>query len=43
MEKKELKLYVSPKMEVVEMEMQGILCVSTSVPGVDVEGPDGEI
>lgn len=39
MEKKELKLYVSPKMEVVEMEMQGILCVSTNAPDVDVEGP----
>ena len=34
MEKKNLKWYDAPQVEVVEMELQGMLCVSTNAEGV---------
>ena len=33
MDKKELKFYEAPACEVVELKMQGMLCVSDVVPG----------
>lgn len=39
MEKKELKVYEAPVMETVEMELQGILCLSTNADGVEGEEP----
>ena len=40
MEKNQLKFYETPSVEVVEMEVQGILCVSTSDPDIDIEEPN---
>ena len=40
MEKKDLKMYEAPAVEIVEMEAQGVICASTGVPGVDVEEPE---
>lgn len=37
MEKKDLKVYEAPAMEVVEMELQGIVCASTNGEGVDAD------
>ena len=34
MDKKDLKFYVAPSQEVVELKMEGILCVS-NIEGVD--------
>jgi len=42
MNKKELKFYETPACEVMEVELQTILCGSTQesdVPGVDTESP----
>ncbi len=35
MDKKELKFYETPTAEVVEMKLQGVLCASGGVEGVD--------
>ena len=42
MEKKNLKWYEAPQMEVVEMEMQGMLCLSTGLAEGECES-GGEI
>jgi hypothetical protein len=42
MNMKDLKMYEAPACEVEEMELQGFLCASTNVPGVDVEEPGEE-
>ena len=35
MDKKELKLYEAPACEVVELELQGMLCISGEVEGIE--------
>lgn len=35
MDKKELKFYEAPAYEEVEMELQGVLCASGDIQGVD--------
>ena len=35
MDKKELKFYAAPACEVVELQLQGVLCASGDVEGVD--------
>ena len=35
MDKKELKFYAAPAGEVVELQLQGVLCASGDVEGVD--------
>ena len=42
MNKKELKFYEAPACEVMELELQGILCGSTNVEGVELEEPGTE-
>ena len=37
MEKKDLKVYEAPAMEVVEMELQGIVCASTNDDDINVD------
>lgn len=40
MDKKELKLYEAPTSEVMELDVQMILCGSTNVEGVETEDPE---
>ena len=40
MEKKELKFYETPVMEIVETELEGFLCESTNAEGIEEEGWD---
>ena len=42
MNKKDLKFYEAPACEVMEVELQTILCGSTNVEGVDIEEPGTE-
>ena len=37
MDKKELKLYVTPALEIVETELEGFLCGSTNAENASVE------
>lgn len=39
MEKKDLKFYEAPQLDVVEMEIEGFLCASTNAEGIE-EGDD---
>ena len=44
MDKKVLKMYEAPEVEIVELEVEAqILAGSSDVPGVDTEEPDGEL
>ena len=44
MDKKVLKWYETPTVEIVELEVEGFLCASgeTNAEGIDVEVPDEE-
>ena len=41
MDKKVLKMYEAPEVEIVELEVEGFLCGSTNAEGVD-EDPLGD-
>ena len=38
MDKKELKWYVAPSQEIIETELEGFLCASGGIEGVDDPG-----
>lgn len=40
MDKKELKWYVTPAVEIIETELEGFLCGSTNAEGIEEEGWD---
>ena len=40
---KVMKVYETPAVEIVEMELQGIVCASTNDGGIGMEDPDGEV
>ena len=42
MEKKELKLYVTPAQEIIETELEEFLCTSTNAKGVTEDEWDDE-
>ena len=42
MDKKELKFYVTPALEIVETELEGFLCGSTNAKGVEEDEWDDE-
>ena len=42
MDKKVLKMYEAPEVEIVNVETEGFLCGSTGVPGTDIEEPEEE-
>ena len=42
MEKKDLKFYVAPQVELVDVELEGFLCESTGVEGTTIEEPEEE-
>jgi hypothetical protein len=42
MDKKELKWYVTPAVEIIETELEGFLCESTNAKGVTEDGFDDD-
>ena len=42
MDKKVLKMYETPAVEIVELEVEGFLCASTNADNAEVENPGEE-